>query len=199
MERVISKRIILLFILASLNFSYLKIPGKNYGNVYTKTSVLFISVRRLFSAAKPYQKLLSNGNNCFKLKNSGKACDQSSGSFVVSPHPNDFHNAAFFENLVHKPMLDIDPSRGGATQISYKLLIGRGSLKRICFKYSEEFLGFWFQTSRRKFPGILLSLFRVNKRPFHQESPVEHFPTGVLRPRTIDSRILGIDSKYSVS
>ena len=33
----------------------------------------------------------------------------------------------------------------------------------------------------------------------HQESSVEHFSTGVFSPRTIFSRILGIERRYSVS
>jgi|GEM_PF-6092407 len=104
-----------------------------------------------------------------RMKDGGKASDQPSGSFVMSPHPNDFHNSIVFENLVDKPMLNIDPSRIRSSQIASELF------------------------------GIFLSLFRINKRPFHQESSGEHFSTGVFKPRTIDSRILGIESKYNVS
>lgn len=42
-------------------------------------------------------------------------------------------------------------------------------------------------------------MFCENDRPLHQGSSGEHFSTGVFKPCRIDSRILGIESKYRVS
>jgi hypothetical protein len=72
-------------------------------------------------------------------------------------------------------------------------------LERIFLKYLKQFFSFWFQSSGGELLSILLRLFGKYNFPFHQGSSVEHFSTGVLSPRMIDSRIFGIDNKYKVS
>jgi hypothetical protein len=139
------------------------------------------------------------GGEISRMKSGGKACGLLASSFVMCPHPNDFHNAVVFENLVDEPMLDIDPSGIRSSQITNELFVPRRSLKGIYFENLEEFFSLGSQSSCSEFLGVLLSLFRVNKRPFHQESSGEHFSTGVFKPRTIDSRILGMESRYNVS
>ena len=117
----------------------------------------------------------------------------------MCPHPNDFHNAPFFEDLINQAMMNADATRIRSGQITNELLVSRRSLERIEFKDFEQFLGLCFQSSGGKFHCIFLCLLREDKCPFHQVSSGEHFSTGVLSPRTIDSRILGIERRYNVS
>ena len=117
----------------------------------------------------------------------------------MRPHPNDLDNAAILEDLVNETMMDVNAARVSSGQVTNKLLISRWSLERVDFEDFKQFFGFWFQASSNKFLCVFLSLFGENKRPFHQESSGEHFSTGVLSPRMIDSRILGIESRYNVS
>ena len=136
---------------------------------------------------------------CLESQDGGKASLSTASLFVMCPHPNDLYNPPVFEDLVHKTMLNIDATRIRSAQITDKLLISRGRLEGINFEDFEQLLGFWFQTRRGEFLGVFLCLFGENKPPFHQESSGEHFSTGVFKPRTIDSRILGMESKYNVS
>src|ERR1051326_290533 len=118
----------------------------------------------------------------------------------MRPHPNDFYNAFIFENLVNQSMLDIDAARIRPDQVSYQLFVTRRGLERINFEDSEKFFSIAFQSGRREFLGIFLSLSGIDKRPLlHQASSGEHFSTGLFKPRRIDSRIFGIDSRYKVS
>lgn len=119
--------------------------------------------------------------------------------FVVRPHTDHFHNMAVFKNLIDETMLNVNAAGISSCQISPKFLESWWSLERVYFEDFEEFFCFRFQSSRNKLLGIPVSLFGVDERPFHQESSVEQCSTGVLRPRTIFSRIFGIESKYSVS
>jgi len=117
----------------------------------------------------------------------------------MRPHPNDFHDVAVFENLVHETMLNGDAARIRSAQITDKLFVAWRSLEGVLFKNLEEFFGFRFQSGSHKLLGVIPGLFGLDKRPLHQGSSVEHFSTGVLRPRTIDSRIFGMESRYNVS
>ena len=118
----------------------------------------------------------------------------------MRPHSNNFHNPFIFENLVDQSMLNIDAARICPSQITNKFFVSGRSLEGIDFKDFEKFFGFGFQSGRRDFLGILLSLSGVDKRPrFHQTNSGEHFSIGILRPRRIDSRIWGIESRYNVS
>ena len=117
----------------------------------------------------------------------------------MRPHPNDFHNTSIFEDLINEAMLNVDTARIRTGQITNELLISRRTLERVDFKNFEQFFGFWLQSSGSKFLCIFLCLLGEDKRPFHQVSSGEHFSTGVLSPRTIDSRIFGIERRYNVS
>lgn len=117
----------------------------------------------------------------------------------MCPHPNDLDDPLVFEHLINKTMLDINSARVCSSEITNKFLVPRGNLEGVVFEDSEEFLRLRFQSGRRKFLSIFLSLFGVDKFPLHQSSSAEHFSTGVFKPRTIDSRIFGMESKYNVS
>jgi len=51
----------------------------------------------------------------------------------MRPHPDNFNGLDIFQNLINKPMLNIDSSGICASQITYKLLVWRGSFKGIFF------------------------------------------------------------------
>lgn len=51
----------------------------------------------------------------------------------MRPHPNDFHNAPMFEDLIDETMLDVDAARIHSGQITDELLIPWRSLEGIDF------------------------------------------------------------------
>lgn len=120
-------------------------------------------------------------------------------SLVVRPHADNFNDVAVFNYLIDETVLDINPARVCSSQVANKLFEPWWGLKWVCFEYFEEFFCLVFQSGSCKLPGVFIGIFGVNKSPFHQESSVEHFSTGVFSPRTIFSRILGIDKRYNVS
>ena len=91
-------------------------------------------------------------------------------SFVVRPHPNDFHNVAVFKNLVDKTMLNIDAARIRSAQIANKLFLARRSLKGVLFEDGEQFFGFRLESGSYKLLSIFAGLSSVNKRPLHGNS-----------------------------
>lgn len=62
--------------------------------------------------------------------------------FVMGPHPKDFHHLFLLEHLVDKPMMDIDPSRVGSSEIPDQFLIGRWVLEWIRRHRGEERFSF---------------------------------------------------------
>ncbi len=54
-------------------------------------------------------------------------------------------------------------------------------------------------TGLAKFLGILLCLLCEDEEVFHQSSFLAHAETGVASPERMDSRILGIETKYRLS
>ena len=119
--------------------------------------------------------------------------------FIMSPHANDFDGVVFFNNLIDKSVLNINTPGICSMQITDEFFIGWRSFKGIAFKNFEKFKDFWFQSCGCNLFGVLLSLSGIDEFPFHQSSSVEHFSTGVLRPRTIDFRIPGTERRYNVS
>lgn len=53
------------------------------------------------------------------------------GSFVVSPHTDDFDGALGVIDLIHQAMLDVDAAGIGSRQISDQFLVWRPILKRV--------------------------------------------------------------------
>jgi hypothetical protein len=62
----------------------------------------------------------------------------------MCPHPNDFYDSLFFENLIDEPMLNVDAARIRSGKITDELLIWRRCLKRIEFENFEEPFDFGF-------------------------------------------------------
>ena len=119
--------------------------------------------------------------------------------FVMRPHAEDLDDPLLLQDLVDQPVLDIDPSRISTAQIAYQLLKRRRRLQRIFSQQIEEFLYPGTQTRSGDFPGILLRLASVDQFPTHQSSSPAHSSTGVFIPSMMDSRIPGMESRWSVS
>jgi len=119
--------------------------------------------------------------------------------FVVSPQTQYLHHSLIFERLIHKSVLNIDPSRVGAGKITDELLVGKRILERIIGQNIQKKLRLWFQACTRKFLGVLLRLFREDEEVFHQSSFLAHAATGVASPERMESRIPGIETKYRLS
>ncbi len=81
---------------------------------------------------------------------------------------------AIGENLVDKPMLDVDASRVAARQVTNKLLVPGRCTERVIGEHVKEPFGPLLQARRRKPFRILLRLARIDQRPvIHQSSSVE--------------------------
>jgi hypothetical protein len=96
-------------------------------------------------------------------------------------------------------MLDVDPARIYPSKIADELLIPGQCLKRISLQEFEGSFGLSFEAGGGEFLSVLLGLLRENDVSRHQESSVEVLLIGVLSPRMMDSRIFGMESRYSVS
>jgi hypothetical protein len=93
---------------------------------------------------------------------------------VVGPHPQDMHDVAIGENLVDKPMLDVEASRVAARQVTNKLLVPWRCTERVLGEHVKEPFGPLLQARRREPFRILLRLARVDQRPVtHQSSSAE--------------------------
>ena len=113
----------------------------------------------------------------------------------MRPKPDDFHGFFFFEDLVYQTVLDIDPSRTSARQVTLQLLIGRRSLERISLEDFQQLDGFILEPCRSELFGVLLRLSCIDQLPGHQAIFLAHLETGVLSPSTMDSRMPGMDRR----
>ena len=120
-------------------------------------------------------------------------------SFVTSPEAEDFHHSEVVEDLVDQPVLDVDPARIGSRQVANQFLKRRRSLIWILCQSGKQEFRFRLKTGSRQLFRILLRLPRKDDPPTHQRSSGVQASTGVVRPLRIDSRIPGIESKWSVS
>lgn len=119
--------------------------------------------------------------------------------FVMAPESQDFNHAVFLEYLVYQPMLDVDSPRIGPGKVADELLKRRRPLKWVLSQDGQEFLCLRFQAARSQLFRVLLCLTRKDQTPTHQPGSLAHSSTGVSIPSRIDSRIPGMDSRYSVS
>ncbi len=117
----------------------------------------------------------------------------------MSPHPDDFDRPVPFQHLIDQPALNVDPPGVSTGKVSYQFFIRRRILVRIFAKDFEEYFGFRPKTCCRKFLGVFLGLAGKNDFPTYHRSFSLHFPRGVFNPFRMDSRIPGIETRYSVS
>jgi hypothetical protein len=90
----------------------------------------------------------------------------------MRPHPDHLHGSFLVEDLVHEPMLDVDPARARAREIADELFEGRRRLAGVPREDFEE------RFDLLSHPG-----FR------------DVFESCVFRPRRIEARIPGIESR----
>ncbi len=103
------------------------------------------------------------------------------------------------QHLVHKPMLDVDSPGISAGQIADQLFVWRRVLERVFFDDGQELLGFGLQATGGEFLRVLSRVLGVNDRPAHQSSSLEQASMGSAMPSLMDSRMPGVESRYSVS
>ena len=113
----------------------------------------------------------------------------------MRPHADDLDDLFIFQNLVHQPVLDVDPAGIRSGEIAYKLLERWRRLEWICLHHLKQFFCFPLQSGIRKFAGVFLRLLGEDDFPAHQSSWSEHALMGTFSPSRMDSRIPGIDSK----
>ncbi len=102
-------------------------------------------------------------------------------------------------DLIYQPMQKVDPPGIGTRQISNQFLMGRWVLERIHRDDVKKALGLGFQIRGRNAPGVLLGLAGVDDGPAHQPGWVDALPSGSAMPLRMESRIPGIETRYSVS
>lgn len=102
--------------------------------------------------------------------------------FIVGPHPDDFDGLDIIQDLVHQPVLDVDPSGICAGKIADEFFVWRRIFVRIFCKEFEQPLSLRFQPGLRDLFGILLSLFGKNQTPAHHPSFSLHSSMGLLSP-----------------
>lgn len=119
--------------------------------------------------------------------------------FVMRPHADDLDDLFVFQNMVHQPMLDVDPAGTSSSEIAHKLLKRWRRLKWVFSHELRQFLCFLLQSSISGLTRIFPSLLGENDSPAHQSSRSEHALMGIFNPSRMDSRIPGIDSKKTVS
>jgi len=116
-------------------------------------------------------------------------------SFVMSPHPNNLHRPFLWVDLIHESVLDIDPARPRAIEISDQLLICWRALKRILLQNLKQAFCLGPKIAGRQLLGVLQGLLGVIELPGHQAISVLALPNGSLNPFRMDSRIPGIDRR----
>ena len=121
----------------------------------------------------------------------------------MGPHPDHFDDALRVQDLVHQPMLNVDPARTGAREIANEFLETRRRLSRILPQNLEKLLGLLLEPAAREFAGVSLRLTRKDQAPGTRAALQPGFAKvlerGVASPWRIDSRMPGIESRYSVS
>ena len=120
-------------------------------------------------------------------------------SFVMGPHAEDLHHPLLFQNLIYQAVLNVDPARVGACQITHELFIGRRVYEWISGQNSEKVFGLRPQTGSVNFLCVLRGLPGKDDLPVYQRMFFTHDRMGVFIPRRIDSLIPGIDNRNRVS
>lgn len=117
----------------------------------------------------------------------------------MGPQTDDLDGLDVVQHLVHKSVLDSDPAREGAGEVSNESLVRRGILIGILFEDFKKALGLRFESGTRQLLGITSGMTGVDKLPSYQSSFSWHFSTGVFKPLRIEARIPGMAFRYSVS
>lgn len=92
----------------------------------------------------------------------------------MGPHAKHLDYFLFLDDLVYEPVLDIDSTGYGASQIADEALKPWRTSVGVSFDYGEQLLRFPFQAGGGKLCGILAGLIRVTQT--------------ILRPTTTQRR-----------
>lgn len=117
----------------------------------------------------------------------------------MRPHSNHFYDALLVEDLIDDPVLNGNPARKGASQISDEFLESRRSPVWVLTEKVQELFGFRTKAGAIQSASVLLGLLREEDPPgrFGRYQPgfSEHFVIGVRIPRRIDSLMPGMDRR----
>ena len=102
--------------------------------------------------------------------------------FIVGPHPDDFNGLNLIHDLIHQPVLDVDPSGVRTGKIADEFFVWRRILVRIFFEEFEQPFSLRFQSGLRDLFRILLGLLGKNQTPAHHSSFSLLSSTGLLSP-----------------
>jgi len=87
----------------------------------------------------------------------------------MGPHAKHLNRVLFLEDMIDKPMLNIDTAGVCALQVAKKFFERRRPLEGIVRENCKKLFSFGSQARRCQPPGILLSLLREDNPPgFHQ-------------------------------
>jgi len=117
----------------------------------------------------------------------------------MGPHSKHFHDSLLLQDLIDKPVLNVNSSGVGTGEISNQLFECRRCLKRIFPYQVQQSLSFGLEIALGELFRIFYSLLGIGKLPRHQSSSVSKSSIGVSIPSRMDSRMPGTDNKYIVS
>src|SRR5664280_1872395 len=117
----------------------------------------------------------------------------------VSPHPERLDRVLLGEDLVDESVLDVEAPREGPADVADQRLERRRRPERVCLEEGEELLSPWSQACCSELARVLARLLRVEQAPAHQPGSSSSSSDGVAMPSRMDSRIPGIETRYSVS
>ncbi len=137
-------------------------------------------------------------NRCARLFGASSGV-KGSCLFVMRPHSNDLYGVDVIQDLVDQPMLDIDPPRAGASEVSYQFLVCRRGSIGVFSENLEQSFRLGLKAGLGELPCIFLGLLGKHQSPAHHSSSASHCSTGVSSPLRMDSRIPGRDARYRVS
>ena len=117
----------------------------------------------------------------------------------MRPHPEDTNYFFVGKNLIHNTVLNIDPARICASQITNQFFKRRRILEWVLGKKRQQFQRLGFQTAGSKLLSILHCLLGINKLPTHHSSAFELSARGSAMPALMDSRMPGTANRNKVS
>ena len=117
----------------------------------------------------------------------------------MTPHAQDLHALPLRIHLVNEPVLEVDAARVSSFKIADEFLAGRGSLKGILGEEVEQVLDLRPEIGGGDLLRVLLRMLGEVERPAHQTGLSEVFSKGWASPSLMDSRMPGMETRYSVS
>ena len=117
------------------------------------------------------------------------------GLFVMPPETDDFDGPNVFQDLIDEPVLNVDPTGVRTGEVADEFFIRGRGLVGILTKHGKQGFGFETQPRRGELLGIFLGLACEDDPPGYHANFSRHRETGVFRPRRIDSRMPGIDTR----